>query len=234
VRFEVSQHSSPGRRHEVAGRQPGAVLSAFAVLEEVARAGPGITARQISTNLQLPRATAYRMLNLLVQEEYLVRLPDVSGFALGRKVAQLAGVASDQNSQRDAAPILKDLRARLRGGVHLLLLRQDRVTILDEDPDFPLDPRELAGDRQNSAVGQLLLAERATNDDQPSTPFAVWGVDSVNPTVLGTLVAPIRRVDGTLVAAIALCLPVRRLLDPSALVAGMDSDMTKLAAILDF
>lgn len=53
-----------------------------------------MTAQQVSADLGPPQATAYRLLNLLVQDEYLVRLSDPSGFALGRKVALLAGIAS--------------------------------------------------------------------------------------------------------------------------------------------
>jgi len=45
----------------------------LSVLEEVARCGTGVTAREVNDNLLLPRATIYRLLNLLVQDEYLVR-----------------------------------------------------------------------------------------------------------------------------------------------------------------
>ena len=71
----------------LSGRQPRAVRSALAVLEEVVAAGPGVTAKEISAALKLPQATTYRLLNLLVGEEYLVRLPDLRGFALGRRAA---------------------------------------------------------------------------------------------------------------------------------------------------
>lgn len=53
-----------------------------------------MTARELSGHLGLPRATAYRLLNLLVADEYLVRTTDLSGFALGAKVAQLAEAVS--------------------------------------------------------------------------------------------------------------------------------------------
>jgi DNA-binding IclR family transcriptional regulator len=81
-------------------RQPKAVTSALSVLEEVARSGPGVTGQQVAANLGMPKATAYRLLNILVQNEYLVRMPDLSGFALGRKVALLAGLA-EQASQKE-------------------------------------------------------------------------------------------------------------------------------------
>ncbi|GAA1549584.1 helix-turn-helix domain-containing protein [Nocardioides humi] len=72
------------------GREPGALDSAFSILEEVARSGAGVSAREIAENLGLPRATAYRLLKHLVQQEYLVRSPDLSGFALGQRVRDLA------------------------------------------------------------------------------------------------------------------------------------------------
>jgi DNA-binding IclR family transcriptional regulator len=72
------------------GREPGALDNAFAILEEVARSGAGISAREIAENLGIPRATTYRLLKHLVQQEYLVRSPDLSGFALGQRVRDLA------------------------------------------------------------------------------------------------------------------------------------------------
>nr|UXN29258.1 helix-turn-helix domain-containing protein [Curtobacterium flaccumfaciens] len=75
--------SEPGLR----ARQPKAIQNALAVLEAVAHAGPGVTAQQISDALGMPRATTYRLITLLVEDEYLVRLPDLRGFALGHKVS---------------------------------------------------------------------------------------------------------------------------------------------------
>jgi len=78
------------------GREPGAVDNAFAILEQVARSGAGVSAREIAESLGMPRATAYRILKHLVQQEYLVRSPDLSGFALGQRVRDLAGALGPQ------------------------------------------------------------------------------------------------------------------------------------------
>ncbi|MET0951659.1 MAG: helix-turn-helix domain-containing protein [Aeromicrobium sp.] len=75
---------------EFRGRQPMAVDHAFAILEEVARQGPGVGARQIVEGVDMPRSTVYRILKHLVQEEYLVRSPDLSGFALGARLEMLS------------------------------------------------------------------------------------------------------------------------------------------------
>lgn len=148
---------------DLRARQPKAVHSALTVLEEVARCGAGVTARQVSDNLGLPRATAYRLLNLLVQDEYLVRMPDLRGFALGRKVVELARFVAPDRPPEAVRLILTDLRARIRGGVHLVRYDRDGLRIIDADPDFPPSSPTGGGvPLRVSAMGRLLLAERST------------------------------------------------------------------------
>lgn len=74
------------------GRQSQSIDIALAVLEEVARTGPGITAAQISSNLGIPRSTTYRVIRNLVENEWLVRVPDLAGLALGRRLSELINV----------------------------------------------------------------------------------------------------------------------------------------------
>lgn len=64
----------------------------FAVIELVAKLGPGTTARDLTARLPLDRATVFRIVKHLVAEEYLVRTPDLSGLALGRRVLSLRGL----------------------------------------------------------------------------------------------------------------------------------------------
>lgn len=70
-------------------RQPGAVDSAFAVLEAVDRLGPGTTARQLAETLPMSQASVYRIIKHLVGNEYLVRTPDLRGFVIGERVRTL-------------------------------------------------------------------------------------------------------------------------------------------------
>jgi hypothetical protein len=76
--------------HDFIARQPAAVDSAFAVLEAVARLGPGVTARELTEALPLSRASVYRIIKHLVGSEYLVRTPDLRGFVIGERVRALA------------------------------------------------------------------------------------------------------------------------------------------------
>lgn len=152
--------SAPGQSTGVRAREPKAIHSALVVLEEVARCGPGVTAQELSASLGLPRATTYRLLNLLVQEEYLVRLPDLSGFALGSKVARLARRADPGRPPLAAREVIENVRRGIRGGVHLVRYDDLRLMIVDADPDFPLsNPSRITRFLDASAMGRLLLPE---------------------------------------------------------------------------
>lgn len=224
-------------------RQPRAIHSAFTVLEEVARCGPGVTAREISANLRMPRATAYRLLNLLVQEEYLVRLGDLSGFALGRKVAELAHLVTPARPPQAVRSIVSSVRAHVRGGVHLAGYAGSTLRILDEDPDFRLsDAARLTRELEASAMGRLLLAEsrrdaRAAADggggfiaETLARGFAVQ-TGAFDPA-RGCLAYPIRDGDGRLVAALSLCAPTDLVEHPGRLLDELRDGAMRLGPLL--
>jgi DNA-binding IclR family transcriptional regulator len=143
------------------GRQPTAVQNALSVLECVAVHGAGVTAKEVALALGMPPATAYRLLNLLVGEEYLVRLPDLRGFALGRKVAGLAGAIAPVRVPVAARSAVAGLRSQLRAGVHLVVYTATTLRVADVDPDLPLASAERVERHVHaSAAGRLLLAEQ--------------------------------------------------------------------------
>jgi DNA-binding IclR family transcriptional regulator len=221
-------------------RQPRAIHSAFTVLEEVARCGPGVAAREISANLRMPRATAYRLLNLLVQEEYLVRLGDLSGFALGRKVAELAHLVTPARPPQAVRTIVSAVRAHMRGGVHLAGYAGSMLHILDEDPDFRLsDAARLTRDLEASAMGRLLLAESRRDAlaaaegfvaETLARGFAVQ-TGAFDPA-RGCLAYPIRDGDGRLVAALSLCAPTELVEHPGRLLDDLRDGAMRLGPLL--
>jgi len=131
--------------------------TALQILECVARRGPGTTASEISTDLNLSRATTYRLVRLLADDKYLVRMPDLKGFALGRRVAELAAPATaTPHLSRAALAVLAVLRNRVRAGVHLVHYSGSSIFITDEDGDIPLtDPSRLVTDPSSTAAGRL-------------------------------------------------------------------------------
>lgn len=147
----------------IGGHEPRAVQKALQLLEAVARLGPGVTAREIADWCRVPRSTAYRLLNLLVGDGYLVRVDDLAGFALGRRARELAAPPADRPRLDPAVvPVVaEELRRRIRHGVHLVSLAGDHPVWADPDPDHDVsvdDPMLRAW--HASAIGKLLLADR--------------------------------------------------------------------------
>lgn len=179
----------------ITGRQPQAIRTALAVLRAVARAGPGITARQISTELDLPPATTYRVLNLLVGEEYLVRLPDLRGFALGARLAELVGMSIEQNADGQVTSVVADLRASTGLAVTIATYTDDSAKIVVCDPRRPVPADDLAiGNLHASAIGRLLLASSPIWRDLLAKPTLnrLTPKTIVDPDRLGTELARIR------------------------------------------
>ncbi|WP_433802752.1 IclR family transcriptional regulator [Actinomycetospora sp. CA-084318] len=220
----------------ITGRQPQAVRSALAILEAVAAAGIGATAKDISAELRIPPATTYRLLNLLVAEEYLVRLPDLRGFALGRRAANLA--PTPVSTPTAARAVLERLRSKVRWGAHLAGYLGHRLVFLDPDPDHPpVDAGELSRHLHASSLGRLLLAEH--DDEPPAGAAGLTPHTVVDPRELtarltevrtsglarqcgefraehGCLAVPVRAPgDGRLVAGLALTGPAARVAAPN-------------------
>jgi DNA-binding IclR family transcriptional regulator len=145
---------------ELNNNQPRAIAHALAVLEEIATAGSGVTARDIASRLGLSPATTYRILNLLVREEYVVRLGDLSGFALGARIGALAESHPAVGVTRAVASTIAGIRTTLGIAVHVFSVYGTRIRVLDEDARFPLSERgHLINDLAASAAGRLVLAE---------------------------------------------------------------------------
>jgi len=210
------------RSREPGGHEPRAVQKAFWLLEAVARLGSGATARDISQLSGVPPATAYRLLNLLVSDGFLVRTSDLSGFALGRRTRELAGVAAAEEPApvtagefRPPRALVEELRARVRFGIYAAAYTGDRVRLVDRDPDHELS-RESAilTYLHASAVGKLLLAQHPElAGPRPLRPLTVRTI--VEPDTLAAELTEVREtglareVDELRLGRSALAVPVR-------------------------
>lgn len=152
------------RANEVGGHEPRAVQKALALLEAVAQLGSGASAKDVARATGIPPATAYRLLNLLVADGFLVRIDDLSGFALGRRTRELAGSAPEPAA--DHRRVVDDIRSRTRFGVYLVSYDHDRITLIDRDPDYELSGESaLVTHAHASAIGKLMLANRPDGVD---------------------------------------------------------------------
>ncbi|RBO88324.1 IclR family transcriptional regulator [Nocardia puris] len=146
------------RGREPSGHEPRAMTRGLQLLEAVAEIGPGATAAQIAAHTGIPRATTYKLLNILVADGYLVRIADLSGFALGIRIQQLA---RPQHLPDRNAAVLESLRGAVRYGVFLAAFTGDRVRFIDRDPDHDLPGAATMCDHPHaSAIGKILLAHR--------------------------------------------------------------------------
>lgn len=137
----------------------GAALNSLRILEIVARYGTGTTAKEVTDALQMPQATAYRVLNSLVADEYLARTSDLRGFALGHAISGLITAATPPIVPTAARTVIEEFRRGNRFAVHLIMFRNASLRIADEDPDYPLHSVfEMLRYPHASAAGKLMLA----------------------------------------------------------------------------
>ncbi|MGV9822923.1 IclR family transcriptional regulator [Nocardia xishanensis] len=154
----TEQHLLRHSKTAFGGQQPRAVQKALAMLEAVAHLGAGASANQICAFTQVPSATAYRILNLLVEDGYLVRSPDLSGFALGRRTFEIAFAAAPE-SARTVADVMSGLRTETRYALYVVSFRDRSIRVVDSDPDHEVVPvTTILRNPHAHAVGKLLLA----------------------------------------------------------------------------
>jgi len=228
--------------------------STLRILEVVARLGPGTTAKDITDALLMPPATAYRLLNSLVGDEYLVRTSDLRGFALGHAISGLIIAATPPTVPASARAAIEDFRSGTRFAVHLIMFRNASLRIGDEDADHPLlSPAEMLRYPHASAAGKLMLSqledisealpgghlERVTKHtitdsarlERQLAEIRVEGVASeVNELEEGfaSLVLPVALPNGTAGAALCLTGPAERF----AAICEYTDDMRQLASPL--
>ena len=149
--------------------KPSTTSNPLRILEIVARFGTGTTAKEITDALQMPPATAYRVLNSLVADEYLARTSDLRGFALGHAISGLITAANPPTVPTAARTVIEEFRSGNRFAVHLMIFRNASLRIADEDPDYPLQSAfEILRYPHASAAGKLMLAE--LGDSAPPFP----------------------------------------------------------------
>jgi DNA-binding IclR family transcriptional regulator len=152
---------------------PSSASTSLRILEVVARFGTGTTAKEITDALQMPPATAYRILNALVGDEYLARTSDLRGFALGHAISGLVTAATPPTVPTAARTAIEEFRNGNRFAVHLIMFRNASLRIADEDPDYPLQSAfEMIRYPHASAAGKMMLAE--LGDSASPLPKGPW------------------------------------------------------------
>jgi DNA-binding IclR family transcriptional regulator len=71
-----------------------------------------VTGRELVAALPMSKATVYRIIKHLVEHEYLVRTPDLTGFMLGVRVLNLARAGAVSIEDRQSSPGAQSGRRR--------------------------------------------------------------------------------------------------------------------------
>lgn len=150
---------SPPRSHG------SSITRALRVVEAVAAAGDGVTAKAIARRLACPLPTVYRALTTLVDEGYLVRLHDMRGYGLGYRVAELHRSLADQ--VRPAAAVralLYEVHTSVGAAAYLAVFRDVDVVVahIDDCADHPRPESMRVGEPSPphaTAAGKVMLAD---------------------------------------------------------------------------
>jgi IclR family transcriptional regulator, acetate operon repressor len=138
---------------------------ALRVVEAVAAAGDGVTAKVIARRLGIPLPSVYRAIGTLVDEGYLVRLHDVRGYGLGYRVAQLHRRLTEQVRPPSVVrQVLHDVHVSVGAAAYLAVLRDLDVVVayVDDCAEHPRPALMRVGEPVTpyaTAAGKAVLAE---------------------------------------------------------------------------
>lgn len=139
-----------------------ALEKALDILEFVAQRGTGVTVRQIATDLEIPLATAYRIVNYLSSRNYLKQQGE-GEFYLGPQILLLSHIADRQfDLINQAKPILNELASKTGQTAQLGVIQDFGVVYIDQA--LPSKPVNIIAALRTvipvnlSASGKVLLA----------------------------------------------------------------------------
>jgi IclR family acetate operon transcriptional repressor len=141
---------------------------AFAIIEALAGEAGSMSAAEVARTVQLPRATAYRMLCDLADAGYVLRETG-TGYRLSLKLLGLAHGALDRTDLRQVArPHLEMLRDRCRETVHLGVAENGRMVHIEKlegSGPFTVSPRVGRSVPMHcTAMGKAVLAFLPSTD----------------------------------------------------------------------
>jgi DNA-binding IclR family transcriptional regulator len=139
---------------------------ASSILDILGQNPQGISIRELSTKIKLPKGTTHRLLSSLFYFGYVRQDPKTRNYLLGLKLVELGQLLLGQlDLRKEAEPFLRDLTERTKETVHLVVLDRNEIVYIDkvetEQNSSGLKMASRVGLRNpahSSAVGKVLLA----------------------------------------------------------------------------
>ncbi len=137
------------------------------ILDILGQSPQGISIRELSTKVNLPKGTIHRLLSSLLHFGYVRQAPKTRNYFLGFKLVELGNLLLGQlDLRKEAEPFLRDLAEGTNETVHMVVVDRDEVVYI-EKVEFEHNPGGLRmasriGLRNpihSCAVGKVLLAD---------------------------------------------------------------------------
>jgi IclR family KDG regulon transcriptional repressor len=144
-----------------------AIERAALILDTLSQKPQGVSLRELSAEVALPKGTTHRLLSSLAYFGYVRQDLATRDYLLGFRLAELGNRLLNQLDLRtEAKPLLAELGRRVKETVHLVILDQNEVLYIDkvESDENPggLRMASKIGSRTKAhscAVGKVLLAD---------------------------------------------------------------------------
>lgn len=139
---------------------------ASAILDILGQSPQGISVRDLSTKIKLPKGTTHRLLSSLSYFGYVRQDSKTRNYFLGFKLVELGQLLLNQlDLRKEAEQFLKDLAEKTKETVHMVFLDRNEIVYIekvetDQNPSG-LKMASRVGSRNpahSCAVGKVLLA----------------------------------------------------------------------------
>ena len=137
------------------------VRRVFRIMDLISQRGERLTAKELAREVGTNLSSCYYLLNILIEEGYIERIPRCGGYKVGPTISVL-GEASKSNFDSRIEPILEDLAQRAQRYANAAVLSggEAEVTQVKSPPKVPTVgvAKGFHGASHALALGKVLLA----------------------------------------------------------------------------
>lgn len=103
------------------------------ILEALGQNPNGMSIRELSSKIHLPKGTVHRLLSSLSYFGYVRQDPKTRNYFLGLKLVELGNLLLSQlDLRKEAEPFLRDLAERTKETVHMVFLDRDEIVYIEK------------------------------------------------------------------------------------------------------